>query len=286
MRRAYEGKLVFSVSGNLVAIATGSDFCAEHEHGAKPLMTCLTNHADSEGDIIAALKNGEHPDYPKQLETKRIVKFPDTLVFEVKEGDVPEATLAFMAYSRRSIADYENELRFIEDVKRQDPNLACAWSDRDFGIRVRGKKYVRGLKAFYEALRAGNVVFAGKFFQREGERLSGLVLADLTKLGEKDKAAAAEAQVKWESELRLKARSEANDISCALNQVRNVGHIWPMWKDGTESEVVYGLNPGHAVDADYWGPYSKEQLLAWGKAKFSYRLTPGCSQDLLSLAVI
>jgi hypothetical protein len=273
MRRGYESKLVFSKSGNLVAFATGSDHCAEHECGSKPLMSALTDSRVSEEWALAELRKGKTPVYPDILESKRISSFPQQLQFIVTAGDVPEA---WLGYDRHTLTDYSNELRFY-DLKDQDPNVAGAWDERSFAIRVRGKKYVKALKAFHQSLLAGNVAFAGTFFKRDGDRLGGVVLADLTKVSDDDRKAVKVAQEKMESGLRLKARSEADVLTRTLAEAlgRYVGFLWPVWKDHqVDGEVVYAMNPGYDINADYYGPYTKEQLLNWAKGKCSYQLSP------------
>jgi hypothetical protein len=272
MRRGYESKLVLSKSGNLVAFATGSDHCTEHECGAKPLMSALTDSGISEEWAVAELRNGKTPVYPDILESKRISSFPQQLQFIVTEGEVPEA---WLGYDRRPLTDYSNELRFY-DLKDQDPNVAGAWDDGSFAIRVRGKKYVKALKAFHQSLRAGKVAFAGTFFKRNGDRLAGVVLADLTKVSDDDRKAVKVAQEKMESGLRLKARSEANVLTSKLYEAfgGHVGFLWPVWKDEVDGEIAYAMNPNHNINADYYGPYTKEQLLHWAQAKCSYHLSP------------
>jgi hypothetical protein len=278
MRRGYESKLVISKSGNLVAFATGSDHCTEHECGAKPLMSALTDSGISEEWVLAELRNGKTPVYPDILESKRISSFPQQLQFIVTEGEVPEA---WLGYDRRPLTDYSNELQFhdLRDqgrVQEHDPDVAGAWDDGSFAIRVRGKKYVKALKAFHQSLLAGKVAFAGTFFKRDGDRLGGVVLAELTKVSDDDRKAVKVAQEKMESGLRLKARSEADGLTRALAEAfgRYVGFVWPVWKDEVDGEIAYAMNPSYNIDADYYGPYTKEQLLEWAQAKCSYHLSP------------
>ncbi|MBC8741849.1 hypothetical protein F6X40_35465 [Paraburkholderia sp. UCT31] len=269
MHRGCESKLVFSNSG-LVGFATGSDHCTEHECGSEVLLSSLTAKSESEADAIDVLRRGQEPVYPDLLESKRIVKFPQQLQFVIAEGDVPEAILGF---APQSLSECTNELRFIEGSKYQDPHVAGAWDSGSFAIRVRGVGYVQALTAFHEALRAGNVVFAATFLKRN-ERLGGVIMADLTKLSEDDKAAVKQAQKQFDSQLRLKARSRVVELNQEIVRYigRGVGHLWPIWSDEAETDVVYGLNPGYGVDAEYYGPYTREQLLAWAKANCSYRL--------------
>lgn len=273
MRQGYESKLVFSKSGNLVAIATGSDYCAEHEGGSKILQSSLTVHTDVSEQTIAALRKKQQVVYPDILASKRIVKYPGELQFVKTDGDMPEAVLGF---ARHELKHYASELRFREGLKSEDPNVAGAWDDRSFAIRVRGKKYVKALEAFHKAMLESKVAFAGTFFKREGQELGGVVLADLSKISDDDKKAVKAAQAKMESDLRLKAASEETalyeEARKHLGNNQYIGFLWPVWSDAQETEIHYCLNPGYGVKADYPGPYTKQQLLDWVRAKCSYQL--------------
>lgn len=273
MRQGYESKLVFSKSGNLVAIATGSDYCAEHEGGSKILQSGLTVQVDVSEQTIAALQKKLDVVYPDILESKRVVKHPAELQFVIIEGDVPEAMLGF---AQRELTHYKSELHFRSGITREDPNVAGAWDDSSFAIRVRGKKYVKALKAFYEAMLAGKVAFAGTFLKRKGDALTGIILADLSKISDDDKKAVKEAQAKMESDFRLKAASEVSSLHDEarkhLGDNKYVGFFWPVWSDAQETEVLYALNPGYNVKADYLGPYTKQQVLDWLRVKCTYQL--------------
>jgi hypothetical protein len=206
MRRGSQEQLVFNELGNLVAIATGSDFYGEHSNYRK-LMASLSNHVDVETAILAALRNGEQPEFPNLLETKRIVKFPERLLFDVKDGEVPEATLSFVPHYP-FLRDSEEVLSFREG-KGMDPNISCAWMWDKFAIHVRGEKYVKALTDFNEALRAGKVAFSDAYLPRKRQYPAGIVFVDVTLMSDDDKAAAVEAQAQWESELRLEASKVA-----------------------------------------------------------------------------
>lgn len=159
-----------------------------------------------------------------------------------------------------------------------DPDVCGAWDEESFAIHVRGKKYVKALKGFYEAIKAGTVVFAGSFFERDRVSLGGVVLANTKLFGEQEKQSISKAQSEYESKLRLKARDESKAIRMEMEKLhggRNSGpgYIWPIWSNAHETEVVYGLNPNHSDKAEYLGPYSKKQLLDWAKAQYGYKLT-------------
>ena len=280
MQQGNYANLILTASGQLIAFATGADACAEHEGGSRRLMSTLCNQYANEGIIVSSLKKGDIVTCPDLLESKRIVKTPPQLRFIEKSGETPEAILY--------LADYEvdfnyRHLHFSDfESKYRDPNVAGAWDDKNFAIKVRGDAYVNALREFNEAIKEGKVVFAGSFFKRDTEngigQLSGVIMANSSYFTEEDKAAIARAQVEYESDLRLKARDDCKSVQDKMRELsgqqNSPGYIWIRWKDQAETDVVYCLNPGYRVNADYWGPYTRQQLLDWAGKKYSYRLSP------------
>ena len=278
MRRGFDPMLIFTNSGNLVAIATGADACTEHECGSKPMLEALCAQPADDAKVIAALKGGKTVMYPNLLESRRITRLPNTLQWleSAQAGKEPEACFGLA----NSPLDFKrHELEFFNHASgTRDKDVAGAWNESSFAIRVRGQKYVAALREFYKALREGKVAFAGLFFKRDRVHLSGVILADTRYLSDEDRTAIVIAQQKHESSLRLKARSESDQLMYELStelratHIGGIGFLWPIWSDANETAVVYGFNPGYRVNADYYGPYTKDELLAWGQAKASYRL--------------
>lgn len=273
IRRGFDAKLVFSNSGNLIAISTGSDACTEHEQGSKPLQSALCTAFDQDKSLIERLRQGEVVDYPQLAETKRLTKQLDKVQFILnEEADVPEAILGYSAYPLSRFV--QTELSF--PGFSGDTNVAGAWSDDSFAIRVRGKRYVKALQGFYKALLAGKVMFGGTFFRLD-MHLAGVVLVNSTFIDDESKKAVKEAQLKYESDLRLKAKDDTNELFKEMREVSGMpnyyfGHLWVRWLDADESGVGYFLNPSYQAEAEYGGPYTREQLLYWAKSGFSYRL--------------
>ena len=283
MRRGFYPSIYFE-GETLVAFGTGSDACAEHECGVQPLIDslCESPSFKEEQKLFERLKKGKKVKYPSILDTKRIVKFPQTLCFETScVAGEPEAILA-VGVDR--IDPYlRSELDFRNGSSVNDANLAGAWDERSFAFRVRGERYVKGLTGFYTALKAKKVLFGGTFFKRDQCRLSGIVLVNSAHFSSEDMQRIEKAQRESESKLRLRVRDDSGALTREVNKAYvgedssrfvDVGYIWARWKDESESEIVYCLNPGYQVNAEYWGPYTREELLAWARAKGTYRLTP------------
>lgn len=276
MRKGYEAKLVFSNSGNLVAISTGSDACAEHECGSHALQSHLSTAYDEQESLVKKLRAGEPVSYPKLKDLKRISKFPKGLQFIEVPGTDSQEPEAFMGYAAHELTEYANRELSFSFSSRGDKNVAGAWDSQTFAIRVRGKRYVKALKGFYQALLEGKCMFGGTFFRKE-DYLSGVVLVNATYVDDASWKALEQAQHEYESGLRLKARDDTRELyqeMIALSGSKGYyfGHVWVKWADAAEDSVDYCLNPGYNVKADYLGPYTRQQLLDWAKAGYSYQL--------------
>lgn len=283
MRNGYNGcRLLFSNSGNLVGVSTGSDACAEHECGAKDLFEALTPGPSREAEVVRRLRANDPVALPHLLESRRIVA-PQKLQLMVRESqdsrDHPEALWGFCAQNELTLDWAERSMRFHErSAFGLDANARGAWDCGSFAIRVRGAKYVDALKAFHEGATAGDVVFAGAFFrQSDADAPGGVVLARESFLSVDDRKALAVAQVQFESKLRLRARDDTDKLNRELRSLCNgqsIGYLWAVWADASEQDVMYALNPGYGVKALYYGPYTRQQLVDWVKGGMRYELKP------------
>jgi len=207
---------------------------------------------------------------------QRISRFPDELQFiEISSEGQTEAILGF---AEGPLTCYLHELSFPTRFGVGDMHVAGAWDERSFAVRVRTPKYVKALTQFHKAIRAGKVVFAGTFFRRPDVRLRGVILANTDYLNAEDRDAIERAQKEYESRLRLQARDESmliyQEMRRRMPKRLDVGHIWAVWADKEESGVLYAYNPGYRLPAEYYGPYTKDELLQWAAAGASYLLKP------------
>lgn len=291
MRKGYDAQVLLNKKGQILAIGTGSDATAEHEQGSKPLMSALCRLYDNEAQVLKKLnahlhRGGIHQRlasligqgdfvYPNVLESKRIVK-PDALQFTVTRGE--KGSEAFFGLCRHPLTEWTRELTFPASFRTTgvNPDVAGAWDESSFGIRVRGEKLVAALKELHEATLAGKVVFGGTFLAaRKGQRLSGVVLANESLFTEADRQQVEKAQAEYESGLRLKCLDDSRELMRELYKMQptlNLGFLWARWRDAQESAIGYFLNPGYGLKADYGGPYTREQLVDWVKSGCSYQL--------------
>ncbi len=280
MRRGYDARLILNAQGALVAFATGADFTAEHEGGSRPLMTALCDEPSLDERVLADLRAGRPVRYPSVLERKRVTRNLNQLQFIEMPG-VPdkEPPQALLGYARQPLHVYKSELEFPRFARPDvDCDVVGAWDSKSFALRVRGIEKVRALRTFFYAMRSSDVVFAGTFMP-DRPRLKGVVMAREDLLGEESLAQMPQAQSQYESTMRLKARDDSTELTREMLKVcgrpsAHFGFLWAAWKDADESEVVYRLNPGYGIKAQYGGPYTRQQLLDWAAAGFEYELKP------------
>lgn len=298
MRQGSNAQLVFDKHGQIFAISTGSDACAEHECGSKELQAELCGTPDVEttpygriraamigaavpktdDDVVDALRAGQSFVYPSLIDRKRIARNLDQLVFAVAEENGQKVAVFGFGYQG------ENTIRTDHGqlISYNKADVVGAWDERSFAIKVYGDKLVKKLQTFANMVKDGDGVFAGTFLTKHGKaELTGVVIALQSALRPEHRKEISDAQAKWEANMRLSARSRAEELA-RISRDKKVhphaaspGFIWPVWKDGVvDSEVRYALNPSYQVDAQYWGPYTFEQLHDWIVAAKKFPLKP------------
>jgi hypothetical protein len=283
MRAGNHPVLQFDPTGTeILAIATGSDACSEHECGSRTLMQALSKGTVIKEDLTRRIRKGEPVTMPALLDLKRAIPAPGLQFVDVAPLIPGGDAQALLGYSTRPLHDEKSELAFPKTYKGdgRDPDVAGAWCESGFALRVRGQRYVEALKRFYDAMLAGHVVFAGTFMPDAGGRIparmmSGVVLAREDLFGPDIQQTIEKAQRRFESEIRLKALGAADQLMRGMNdalsaQRRRVhfGHVWPVWIDEAAGTVGYSINPSNGLhDSVKWGGrYTAAQLLCWAKA--------------------
>ena len=302
MRKGNYPELVFDKKGNIFALATGSDACAEHEVGSAAMQRWLCSgfagkDSNIERKLVEQLRQADkQPGVMAKLLhlSPKPVAFPDLLSQKVidshlehihfVEGEdkhLKQPAAVLWVTDRPSTPD----LNYRElTIWKAEDEAAGAWDEHGFAFKVVGEKLIKKLKAFADKLKAGQGCFAGLFLADSGNRrLSGVIVALHTELRPEHKAAIAKAQQDYESNMLLKSRSRVEELHAVAYprhgarepHLKTPGYMWPVWKDGVVGgEVLYALNPHNAVKAQYWGPYSFEQLREWIVAKDKFELVP------------
>jgi hypothetical protein len=279
MRAGNHPVLQFDPTGTeILAIATGSDACSEHECGSRTLMQALSKGTVIEEDLTRRIRKGEPVTLPALLDRKRVIPAPGLQFVEVVARPGPGGDAqAILGYSPRPLHDEKSELAFPRTYKgdTRDPDVAGAWCESGFAFRVRGQRYVDALRRFHDALLAGQVVFAGTFMADTAARLSGVVLSREDLFTPDIRETIEKAQRRFESEIRLKALGDADrlmrgmyDALSAQGRRVHFGHVWPVWIDEAAGTVGYSFNPGYGIRASvkWGGSYTAEQLLLWAQA--------------------
>lgn len=302
MRKGDKAVILFNKRGEIFALSTGADACTEHECGSKRMQEALSGttvgHVLPEGfvanaaatlgltktelredHLITAMRAGKKVEFAPLLERKTLRNNLDKLVFI--RGEEKGQAVAVFGYAPRSssVTLVHRELPFW----REEDEIVGAWDEESFAWKVRGKRLVDKLERFVEKVRGGDGVFAGTFLKEvHNENLSGVMLALKSDMRPEHRTAIATAQATWEGDQLLKAMSRTDELRevCWERQKVNAraclpGYIWPFWKGNVVgSEVLYRLNPGSGVDAQYGGPYTFEQLKDWIVADRKVPLRP------------
>lgn len=300
MRKGFNAAVVMDKDGEIFAISTGSDATSEHENGSKPMQRALCQPLLKQPEpgllgklsqacglvepapltdekLVAALRKGQNVAYPALIDRKAILHNLDKLHYIIgKEKGEPVAVFGYSPRGPDALRVDHGELQFYPKEEH-----AGAWDEREFAFKVRGNEMVDKLKRFAEKAQAGDAVFAGTFLEDlEGTRLSGVIVAVKSGIGPQHQAAIDAAQRNWEAGLRLKAKARVDELNSMSRQsdtrphAASPGYIWPVWANGADTEVAYALNPNQGVKAEYWGPYTFEELEQWILAETKHHLKP------------
>lgn len=279
MRKGFSPQIHFNPHGDILSFATGSDACAEHEGGSTPMQKHLCSQAVTSDDptLVKQIREGLPVSYPSLKERKTINQNLERIRFLTSTpGFGPKG--AAIVFSRRGPYETDSLEAFKELRVYEGEEIAGAWCDDSFGFAVTGDKLVAKLKKFFDGLQAGDGLFAGTFLT-EGEfsRDAGVCVARASLLRPEHKSAIGKAQLEFEQKTRLMARSRVDELhqvgrSPGDSRSRAPGHMWPAWKDGPDSEVVYHVNPNYETRKYFENAWtlSFEELRDWILAEKKY----------------
>ena len=272
MQRGNDANVLLNDRQEIIAFGTGSSACSEHEWGSKSMQADLCK-ADLQTDeqLIQVLRAGKAVSYPQLLDRKAIARNLDRLTFKTGADENGES-IAVLGYSPHegAVSLSHSQLHLY----RTSQNVAGAWDEGSFAVKVRGAEMVARLQQFYEGMLAGEGLFAGTFLASFERDLTGVIIARRDRLQPEHQAAIAQAQADWEAGLRLKARSELDKFDAVIRQrqaqklpARHPGYLWPVWRDRkVDGEVVYQLNPGYGFQSYSRGYFTIDELLSWANA--------------------
>lgn len=146
MRQGLFKSSILLQDGVFFGFCLGADYCAEHEHGIKDLK-------DDFG-----IKDTSDPIGVKAMQITKVN--PDKFLFFTK------GQTTYLLYTNQVMWAKDKE-KFKADFHRRpvelslygDKQMTGAWSDRDFGIAVKGKQNAADLKTLWEAIQKKDVAF-------------------------------------------------------------------------------------------------------------------------------
>lgn len=232
------------VDDKLLGLHLGADYVAEHEWG------------------IAGIRKGfgiDHPSTVKGLDARKVTIVPDENL-RLSDDRTRLVYSETWQYGGNHFASKELEFQ------RSSPDLACAWGERSFGIRVQGARYKLHLLDLFAA-----------FLQKDiaiwlGGRLGLLANAGLNimiarRVPEEDRKRMLAADVDNEA---LRQAAAATGIEAKLKAAGEKHRFFalsPRWRHEneprrTKHKVMFWLNPYDQQNNDA-GWYTVEELEAW-----------------------
>lgn len=264
--------------GQMVGIALGFDFCAEHEFGADGMYATLgvDRHLPGFG-AIAATRVPTHVQFEERTVRSPPKKNHQHFKKEVDRDKLKEAVLYVSAqfpmdheepdvFKRaEQVCGKMNDLRWNAYDPERD-NLQTAWDSSSAIIHVRGARDVERLRELHTAMMEGNLVLnapAGQGFTRTDGGLS-FGVADRFDQAYRDRMLQ-----DHEASMRLKFAAQASGVTELLAQQGKHYHaLSPAWMDqGAERELIFFLNPDNYRQPQpaTSGYFTVDELKAWAQ---------------------
>lgn len=238
---------------SLLGFTLGFDFCAEHEHEVPRLRR----------------KFGIPDGLPEGLKDRKIRQVPDELTFvEFTLKPKDKRRRSFECALLTTVPSIVSEVRrgcylmFWSDPHekwhRPEHDIACAWSDSDFAILVRGEENLQHLRELNDAFRRLDILFGAvvaNWVQRRG--LTFMLDSRVTDDVRENVLLA---------DLKHKRLIELVKTSGIEERLRAAGKHWfalvPSWADEAETSIRFWLNP---VDQRRYraGWFTPEDLEDW-----------------------
>lgn len=262
MRKGNTANVLLDNQGEILAIGTGSDFCAEHECGSMPMqrlfcrpvapiVSPMTGKEVAMSELLIELRGNQqffdgyfngtlNFEFPQLLERKRISNNLDKIVFGMGvscEGE-PIGILACntsLEYAAKKLNYFGTQSVFNDKTRKWDRTEACvagAWDEETFALAVKGEDLIAKLARFTEKLQSGQGLFAGTFLRTgDGADLQGVIVMDIEGLKPEHQAEIDIAQAEFESTLVLNSHQASTLVNQANQTHRGLGHsfVWNVW---------------------------------------------------------
>lgn len=271
MRRSYNDIGWIENNGEAIGLALGFDFCAEHEWGVKDIKMGF------------GIPSSEFPNGPSD---RKVTIVPQNLLFQEYTETHNNKTFYRAALIYSSLFEYKDtrakfmdhkttaktldlfgELKLYKfpndpgyDGSNERNDFATAWSGRDFGIIVQGKNNITNLKNLFEAFKRKDICLGGQTMGNSFLKRGGLTFMIFSKLPADVVAATFAADASYKK-LHLAARKTG-----ILERLKKAGRSYyacsPRWKDKSEKEIIFWLNPMEQQKNNY-GWFTVEDLDDW-----------------------
>lgn len=262
MRQAFDSQYIVDGRGNKVGIATGADYCAEHEWGIKPLRSALGMDDALLGADRYRIREWSHSvRFDTQKNTNWIVG-----VLNFGEAAIRPLTVPLVLFWRKT----------GQHTPCENHSLFCEWDETGCRIVVQGEDNVALLQKLYADIQGGNgfLMLAGSSnpFSR-----SGLTIIGMNDIPDEQKRKILAAHEDFQ---RLTEASVATGIERLLQATHTnafrypeSGCRWyalsPRWahpqeQSRTKYAVVYWLNP-QSQDQLNAGWFTVEELTQWAQ---------------------
>lgn len=255
---------VFAEDGSVSGLMLTADFCAEHEWGISGIKRSLGINANPEKvmgmkrHLITAGDNILHFEFKKN-------KTPMAILTTWRVQDWERNELTEVQYIKKHFGHYVSSWRTEKNKWSGDDFQACAgaWSERKFIFLATGRDNVEKLRIVHEAFQKNDIaVFGGG---RSGPFTnSGLCIAIYSKMPK-------DLLDQWTQEHKSQARLEKAAKKTKIEKILEKAGcryyaLSPRWKDETEKEVVFWLNPMDQERNEH-GWYGVEELKQWAKGE-------------------
>lgn len=267
MRKGNTANVLLDSQGEILAIGTGSDSCAEHECGSMPMqrlfcrpgtpiVSPVTGKQVALSELLIELRGNQqffdgyfngtlNFEFPQLLERKRISNNLDKIVFGMgvcREGE-PIGILACstsLAYAQETLNYFGSQSVFNNKTQKWDwteAHVAGAWDEKTFALAVKGEQLIDKLARFAAKLQSGQGLFAGTFLRtEEAANLKGVVVMDFAGLKPEHRVEIDKAQDEFEATLVLNSHEASTSVNQANQANRGLGHsfVWNVWHPDEE----------------------------------------------------
>lgn len=251
MRISYDSKLLFD-SDKFIGVNLGADFCAEHECGINGIKEKL--EIDSSIPGVDGMKMNCIPKefyFDKVIIDKKkyyvflclsSVKFLN--ITKTAKGKVPLKVL--------------REILPVYNLKKS--GIAAAWDDEEFGFAL-SEKYEKEANLFYKAFIEKDIIVSlsgGHVFKN-----NGLTFIIYSVFPQKYKDDILKKSISHKKLLEAVRKSKIEKL--LERKGKRYLALSPKWKDSTEKEIIFWLNP-YDETCNY-GWFSLKDLKNWAHNK-------------------